>query len=64
MTVYSYYFKSESGDEILITTTKKYTSAIDFMKNEFAGEYKAWKDEGCKDEDISYSTFMIDSIDV
>lgn len=42
---YSYYFKSDSGDSMHVISENHYETAVDFMKNEFIGEYEAWKDE-------------------
>ena len=45
---YSYYFKSDSGDSMHIISENHYETAVDFMKNEFIGEYEAWKDENTR----------------
>lgn len=57
--LYSYYFKSESGDEVHIISPVHYKTGLDFMKAEFPEEYNAWKVEGCSDDEISYSTFDV-----
>lgn len=64
MKVYSYYFKSDSCDELLVTSTTEYKSALEFMKAEFEDEYIAWKQEGYEDDEIPWGTFMTDSIEV
>lgn len=43
MKVYSYVLKSASGDYYHTITTKDYKDVYDYMKNEAAGEYEAWK---------------------
>lgn len=54
---YSYYFKSDSGDSMHIISENYYKTAVDFMKNEFIGEYEAWKDEEYEDDEIPYAEF-------
>lgn len=54
---YTYFLRSESGDDYLVTSDTDYTNAIDFMKNECQAEYEAWKVEGYEDEDIPYADF-------
>ena len=59
---YSYYFKSDSGDSMHIISENHYETAVDFMKNEFIGEYEAWKDEEYEDDEIPYAEFSCKEI--
>ena len=54
---YSYYFKSESGDEMHINSSNFYENGLEFMKNEFKDEYEAWKAEGFEDDEIPWAEF-------
>jgi hypothetical protein len=59
---YSYYFKSDSGDSMHIISENHYKTAAEFMKNEFQGEYEAWKDEEYEDDEIPYAEFSCKEI--
>lgn len=45
-----------------IISENHYETAVDFMKNEFIGEYEAWKDEGYEDDEIPYAEFSCKEI--
>lgn len=57
MKVFSYFLKSDSCDYYHIMSLNDYSDAIDFMKHEVECEYEGWKNEGYEDEDIPYSEY-------
>lgn len=56
---YSYYFESESGDSIHVISENHYETALELIRNEFQGEYEAWKNE---DDEIPYASFSCKEI--